>query len=188
MYAQKMKQRHDQMLEIRKHVAELVSSTSSYSGVLFQTATMLAQQRDELAERKKKDASAELEISKSYLDRLGTAFFGYFDEVQSRSITLMGVSDIRVADQSNLLHLLVVDVQNETGNMFEGSVVVTPERAKEIQNLINTQESILLTMVSPRKWERHFNFRSSRRASRAMTKDGEKVRRQVEAAKSAVGD
>lgn len=158
---QKWSRRRDQVQRIREMVTDFSEGIGSYSAVLVQSATMIDKAAMDYKERQKVDPDAELDIDEDYLNRLAEEFFTQYAKSNSLSVRLMGSSDHRIGDQTNVVHLKLAEVQNETGYIHTGTTLISPEQAKKLQTDLIDDVNILLTMVAPSKKEKFREFISA---------------------------
>ncbi|WP_341394052.1 hypothetical protein [Arthrobacter sp. G119Y2] len=165
---------HDRMVAMRQEVSRLGQSVSSYTSNMVQSARVISGIRDEFIKELEKDSSAKLDLDEDYWSRLGEAFFNSFRDTQEISTALQSASDYRISAQATEVHILLVDTHNEVAEMFTGELHLTENEAKERQRKLNDAAAVLLNMTGPRWWERHWRFRSARRAQRILSRGREK--------------
>lgn len=165
---------HDRMVAMRQEVSRLGQSVSSYTSNMVQSARVISGIWDQFAEDLEKDPSAKLDLDEDYWKRLGEAFFNSFRDTQEISTALQSAGDYRISSQATEIHILLVDTHNEVAEMFTGKLRLTEDEAKERQSKLNDAAAVLLNMTGPRWWERHWRFRSARRAKRILSHSREK--------------
>lgn len=161
----------EQTAKIRADCSKLAVTASHYGITAVQAAGLFDESTDEYRVRLRKNPWAKkLKLDEDLWNRLARQFEQGFRDVYDLSLSLSGCRDKKVSNQAMELHRVATNFHNDVAKIFLGKPVMRADEVDRRRDEMNTEASVLISMVSPRWYESYSRFRFAKTARSELMK------------------